>query len=115
MINSDDVAKENIKVDNTNWSKIPDHPYRILSFGGSASGKTNSLFNVISHQPDIDKIVLYAKDPFETNHQLLINKRESTGLNHLNDSRAWIFEYSNDWMTFIKILKNTIQMKNAKY
>ena len=105
MINSDDVAKENIKVDNTNWSKIPDHPYRILSFGGSASGKTNSLFNVISHQPDIDKIYLYAKDPFETNHQLLIKKRESTGLNHLNDSRAWIFEYSNDMDDIYKIFK----------
>ena len=94
MINSDDVAKENIKVDNTNWSKIPDHPYRILSFGGSASGKTNSLFNVISHQPDIDKIYLYAKDPFEAKYQLLTNKRESTGLKHLTDFKAFI-EYSN--------------------
>ena len=31
--------------------------------GGSGSGKTNALFNLISHQPDIDKIYLYAKNP----------------------------------------------------
>ena len=30
---------------------------------GSGSGKSNSLFNLISHQADIDKIYLYAKDP----------------------------------------------------
>ena len=30
---------------------IPDHPYRILIIGGSGSGNTNSLFNLIGHQP----------------------------------------------------------------
>ena len=38
---------------------------------------------------------LYAKDPYETKYQLLINKRESTGLKYLNDSKAFI-EYSNN-------------------
>ena len=38
---------------------------------------------------------LYAKDPYEVKYQLLINKRESTGLKYLNDSKAFI-EYSND-------------------
>ena len=37
--------------------------------------KTNSLFSLISHQPDIAKICLYAKDPYEAKYQLLINKR----------------------------------------
>ena len=59
----------------------------------SGSGKTNSLFNLISHQPGINKIFLYAKDPFEAKYQLLINKRESTGIRYLNDSKAFI-EYS---------------------
>ena len=45
--------------------------------GGSGSGKTNSLFNLINQQPDIDKIYLYAKDPYEAKYQLLINKIES--------------------------------------
>ena len=55
MINFDDVTKENIKEHNPNWSQIPDHPYRILIFGGSGSGKTNSLINLINHQPNINK------------------------------------------------------------
>ena len=35
--------------------------------GGSRSGKTNALLNLKNHQPDIDKIYLYAKDPYEKN------------------------------------------------
>ena len=61
----------------------------------SGSGKTNSVFNLILNQPDIDKIYLYAKDPYEAKNKLLINKRESASLKHLNDSKAFI-EYSND-------------------
>ena len=51
--------------------------------------------NLINNQPDIDKIYLYAKDPYETKYQYLINKREKAGLNHFNDHKAFI-EYSND-------------------
>ena len=39
MINFDDVTKENIKEHNPNWSKVFDHPYRILIIGGSGSVK----------------------------------------------------------------------------
>ena len=95
MINFEDVIKENIKGHNPNWPQIPDHPYRILIIGGSGSGKTNSLFNLINQQPDIDKIHLYAKDSYEAKYQFLINQRESTGLKHFNDPKAFI-EYSND-------------------
>ena len=49
--------------------QIPDHPYRILIIGGSGSGKTNSLFNLIN-EPDIDKIYLYAKDQNEAKYLL---------------------------------------------
>ena len=55
--------------------------------GGSGSEKTNSLFNLISQQPDIDKIYLYAKDPYEAKYQFLINKRESAFSKNLNDSK----------------------------
>ena len=58
MINIDDVIKENMKEHNTDWPQIPNHPYRTLIIGGSESGKTNSLFNITSQQPDIDKIYL---------------------------------------------------------
>ena len=56
---------------------------------------TNVLLNLINNQSDIDKIYLYAKDPYDAKYQFLINKRESTGLNHFNDPKAFI-EYSND-------------------
>ena len=57
MTNFYDVTKEKIKEHNPNfWSQIPDHSYRILIIGDSGSGKTNSLFNLISQQADIDKI-----------------------------------------------------------
>ena len=57
--------------------------------------KNKVLLNLINYQPYIDKIYLYAKNPYEAKYQLLINKRESTGLKHFNDPKAFI-EYSND-------------------
>ena len=65
MVTFDDVSKENMKEHNPNRTKIPDHPYIILITGGSGSGITKSLFNLVSQQTDIDKIYLYAKDPYE--------------------------------------------------
>ena len=62
MINFVDVTKENIKEHNPDWPEITDHHSSLLIIGGSASGKTNSIFNLINQQPDIDKIHLYAKD-----------------------------------------------------
>ena len=76
MINFDDDTNENKIVHNSKWAYIPDHPYRILIVGGSGSRKTNALLNLINIQPDIDKIYLYAKDPYKAKYQYLINKRE---------------------------------------
>ena len=95
MINFDYVTKEDMKYHNPNWPEIPDHPYKILKIGGSGSGKKNALLNLINNEPDIDKIYLYAKDPYEAKYQLIINKRESTGLKYLNDSKGFT-EYSSD-------------------
>ena len=95
MINFEDVSKENIKYYNPNWPQISHHPYRILIIWGSGSGKTNSIFNLISQQPYIDKINLYAKDPNEPKYQFEINKLESVGVKLLNVFKAFI-EYSND-------------------
>ena len=95
MINVDEYTNKNKKEHNPNYPYIPDHPYRILIIGGSGSGKTNALLNLINNQPDIDKIYLYAKDPYEDKYQFLIKKRENIGLKHFNDPKAFI-EYSND-------------------
>ena len=83
MINFDDVTKENIKEHQPNWPQTPDHPYIILIAGGSGSGRTNSLFNLINHQPDVDKIYLYVKDPYKPKYQFLINKREKRELQQI--------------------------------
>ena len=65
MCNFDDNANENKTIHDKNWPYIPDHPYRILIIGGSGSGKTNLILNLI----DIDTIYLYAKDPYESKYQ----------------------------------------------
>ena len=82
MINFDNYGSKNKTEHNENWPYSPDHPYRILIIGGSGSGKTNVLLNLIENQPDIDKIHLYAKDPYEAKYQHLINIREKVGICH---------------------------------
>ena len=64
-----------------------------IIIGGSGSGKTNALLNLKNNQSDIDKIYLYAKDPYEDKYQFIINKRESTVLS---------IKYSNDMQNVYK-------------
>ena len=68
MIDFEDVTKENIKEHNPSWPQVPDYPYRILIIGGSGSGKTNTLLNLINHKLYADKIYLHAKDPYEAKY-----------------------------------------------
>ena len=113
MINFDDYANENKLKHNPDLPYIPDHPYRILIIGASGCGKTNILLNLINNQPDIDKIYLYAKDLYEPKYQFLINKRESRGLKHFNDPKAFI-EYSNDMHDIYKNINNYNRNKENK-
>ena len=98
------------KQHNLKWPYIPDYSYRILIIGDSGSGKTNALFSFINNQPDIDKIYLSAKDPYETKYQFFINKRENTGSKHFNDPEAFI-EYSNNMQD---VYKNIEEYKTDK-
>ena len=50
MINYDYIKKEIIEQHNSNWPRIPDHPYKILIIGRSGSGKRNVLFNLKKKQ-----------------------------------------------------------------
>ena len=113
MINFDDYTNENIIEHNLKWPYIPDHRCRIVIIGGSGSGKTNALLNLINSQPDIDKIYLYAKDPYEKKYQYLINKREKVGLNHLNDPKAFM-EYSNGMQDVYKNIEDYTPIKKRK-
>ena len=90
MINLDSITNENNKKHNEKWPYIPDYPYRILIIGGSGSGKTNALINLINEQNDIDKIYLYARDLSEPKYEYLIKKREDAGIKHLNNPNAFI-------------------------
>ena len=113
MINFDEYTNENKIEHNSKWRYIPDHPYRILIIGGSGSGKTNALLNLVNNQPDIDKIYLYAKDPYETKYQYLINKREKLGLDHFDDPKAFM-EYSNDIQDVYKNIEDYNPIKKRK-
>ena len=90
MFNLDDITNENNKQHNEKWPFIPDYPYRILIIGGSGSGKTNALLNLIKEQDDIDKNYLYAKDLSELKYEFLIKKRKDVGIKYFNDPNAFI-------------------------
>ena len=62
--------------------------------GGSGSGKTNALLNLIKEQGDLDKIYFYAKYLSKAKYELLIKRREDAGTKHFNDPNAFI-ECSN--------------------
>ena len=94
MINLDYITNENSKEHNEKSPYIPNHPYRILIIGGSGSGKTNALLNLINEQHDIDKMYLYARDLNKPKYKILIKKRKDAGIKHLNDPNAFI-ECSN--------------------
>ena len=113
MTNFHGYVNENKTKHNKNWPYIPDHLYRILIIGGSGSGKTNVLLNLIENQLDIDKIYLYAKDPYEAKYQYLINKREGVGINHFNNPKAFI-EYSNDMCDIFKNIEEYNPNKENK-
>ena len=101
MINLDSITNENNKEHCEKWPFIPDYPYRILTIGGSGSGKTNVLLTLIKEQDDIDKIYLYAKDLSEPKNGFLISEDAVT--KHLNDPNAFI-ECSN---SMDDVYKNT--------
>ena len=93
MINLDSITSKNNRKRNEKWSYIPDHLYRILIIGGSGSGKTNTLLNLIKKQDYhdvIDKIYLYARDLNEPKYQFLIKKCEDVGIKHVNNANAFV-------------------------
>ena len=81
--------------------------------GGSGSGKTNALLNVINNRPDIDKIYLYAKDPYEAKYQYLIKKREKVGLDLFKDPKAFM-QHSNDIQDVYKNTEDYNPRKNRE-
>ena len=60
-----------------------------------------------------DEDYLYAKDSSEAKNKLLINKRESAVLKHLNDSKVF-FECSNDMRDIYKSTEKDNPTKKRK-
>ena len=111
MINLNSIKNKDNKRHREKWPYIPDHLYRILINGGSGSGKTNTLLNLIKEQDKsdvielnlikeedksdvIDKIYLYARDLNKPKYQFLMETHEDAGIRDLNDPSTFI-EYSN--------------------
>ena len=69
--------------------------------------------NLTNNQPDIDKIYLYAKDPYEAKYQYLINKHEKAGLDRFKDPKPFM-EYSNDMEVVYKNIENYNPGKKRK-
>ena len=113
MINFNDYTNENKTEHSSKWPYFPDHPYRLLIVGVSESGKTNALLNLINNQPDIDKMYLYAKDPYEAKYQYLIDKSKKVGLDQFNDPSPFI-EYSNDMQEVYKNIDDDNPNKKRK-
>ena len=93
MINFGDYANENKTKHNLKWSYIPDHLCRILIIGGSGSGKANALLNLIN------KIYLYAKNPYEIFKWYSRCLRKYWRINPLRFSRNLLKEIYNKIIT----------------
>ena len=113
MIDFDDYANEHKREHHLEWPYILDRSYRILIIGGYGSGKTNALLNSINDHPDVIKIYLYTKDPYEAKYKFLINKREIIGLEYFNHPKAFI-EYSNYMQDVYKNINEYNQGKKCK-
>ena len=60
-----DLDKSFEIIQNPNRPYISSHRYVILIVGCSGSRNITALLNLINQQSDIEKLYLYAKEPFE--------------------------------------------------
>ena len=97
MINLDSIINENNKKHNQKWPYLPDHPYRILIIGGSGSGKTNALINLINEPNDINNL-----DLSKLKYKYLIKKREDVGIKHVDNLNTFI----ECWSTMDDVYEN---------
>ena len=102
MINFNNFAgKKNSIKRNSNWPHTLHPPYRILIIKDFVLEESNSLLDLIHHQPGIDKICLFAKDQQEAIYPLLFNKRVNIGLDRYYNTKDFI-EYTNDMQNVYK-------------
>ena len=80
--------------------------------------------SIKDQRPDIDKIYLYVKDPFESKYQLLITGTETIGIENFKNPKAFIYysqtidnAYENleDYNTTKKWSLNSVWWYNSRY
>ena len=115
MIICNKITDEKDIQHNDKWAQIPDHQYKILTFGGSETSKSNALLNLIYERWGIDKICLYVKDLKERKHKYLINKQNEVGINDFNAQMHLSRIQMILMMYYLKLLPITTQLKTVKY
>lgn len=95
FINYDDYYKTSIKPHNSDWPYTPDLLFRTIIVGGSGTGKTNMLFNLIrrlmaNNDTFIDKVYLYVKDPEEPKYKHFIKNRKEIGESETGDPNMFV-------------------------
>ena len=114
MINLDSITNENNKECNEKCPFIPDHPYRTLIIGGSGSGKTNVLLNLIKEQDHINKIYQYAKDLCEPKYEFWSKGAKMLEQN-ISIIQMYVLSLLIQWTTFMRILMITTQGDKEKF
>ena len=71
LIDFSSILKNDLNVDQNN-ELMPQHPFRMLVVGGSGSGKTNMVLNLIMRELKYDRLYLYAKDLEEPKYAFLL-------------------------------------------
>ena len=106
MVNYDYIIKENMKNHNPNGPPSPDHSYRILIVGGSGSGKTNALLNLIKQQDDGN----YSDSVADKIYTLTIQMTQNISI--LLKSMKAVF--LNDWKTLIgALIEYSVNMQDV--
>lgn len=107
--NFDEIIKSDPAIEQLeyvqNESYLPQHPFRLIINGGSGTGKTNQLLNLLFHDTyslNYHKVYLYAHDLSEPKYEYLIKKFE----NIADDMRVpveEIFEHSDKMNEIIDV------------
>ena len=110
MINLDSIKNENNKEHNKKWPSISDHPYRILITGGSGSGKTNVLLNLIMEQDDVDNIYMQKNIYMNFLSKSVTMQEQNTSMIQVH-----LLSVQIKWMTFMRISMITTQAEKENF
>jgi len=106
MIDFSKILKSDMDIDQ-NDPLMPQHPFRFLVVGGSGSGKTNMVLNLIMTFLKYDRLYLYARDIEEIKYRFLIKYFKNIqlllrGKKKIEDNEQ-IFQYGSEYEDIISV------------